>query len=51
MAPISARELAPRLILGLFIALAAAAGAFALNQFDRPAASESGGESVASAEG
>lgn len=51
MDPITLRELAPRLILGVCIAAAAAAGAFALNLLDREAAHESGGGSVASAEG
>lgn len=48
MDPMSARDLAPRLILGLFIALAAVAGAFAVNQFDGTTSADGATESVAS---
>lgn len=51
MDPVTARDLAPRFVIGLFIAAAAAAGAYALNHFDGQQADRGGSESVVSANG
>lgn len=51
METVTAREFAPRFVIGLFIAAVAAAGAYALNHFDGQRADRGGSESVASVNG